>query len=74
MLPDKIVYMANQIATFFESQPEKDRLEGVVTHLEDFWDPRMHRQLFEIIDAGGKDLSPLIIEAASHLKRPRETA
>ena len=29
MSPDKLRYMANQIATFFASQPEAEQVEGV---------------------------------------------
>ncbi|MEZ5723032.1 MAG: formate dehydrogenase subunit delta [Paracoccaceae bacterium] len=46
MSPDKMVRMANQIATFFRSQPG-DTAEQVAAHLGDFWDPRMRRQLLD---------------------------
>ncbi|MGG2474419.1 formate dehydrogenase subunit delta, partial [Rhizobium sp. BR5] len=31
--------MANQIATFFLSQPEDIRVDGVATHINKFWEP-----------------------------------
>ena len=66
----KLIYMANQIATFFKSQPQDEAAEGVATHINKFWEPRMRRQLFRHIDGGGEGLSPLVLEAASKITRP----
>ncbi|EJK87643.1 formate dehydrogenase subunit delta [Agrobacterium sp. SHOUNA12C] len=66
----KLVYMANQIATFFKTQPAHESAQGVATHINKFWEPRMRRQLFEIIDHGDSDLSPLVIEASALIHRP----
>ncbi len=68
MSPEKLIYMANQIATFFETQPGDDRAEKVAAHLRDFWEPRMRAQLLDIVDAGGEGLKPLAREAAEHLR------
>lgn len=70
MQPDKLVRMANQIATFFMSQPEAERASGVATHINKFWEPRMRRAFFDHVDAGGEGLLPLVIEAAKLVKRP----
>ena len=70
MSHDKLVYMANQIATFFKSQPADQAVDGVATHINKFWEPRMRRQLFEKIDAGNSGLSDLVLEAAKKIKRP----
>ncbi|MGW9231541.1 formate dehydrogenase subunit delta [Pseudorhizobium sp. NPDC055634] len=67
---DKLIRMANQIATFFLSQPESVRAEGVATHINKFWEPRMRRHLFEHLDAGGDGLLPLVIEASTLIRRP----
>ncbi|MDD7972240.1 formate dehydrogenase subunit delta [Roseinatronobacter alkalisoli] len=48
MQPDKLVYMANQIATFFKSQPGDDGAERIAAHLRDFWDPSMRAHLCEL--------------------------
>lgn len=66
----KIIRMANQIATFFISQPEADRVKGVAGHINKFWEPRMRREFFEIVDHGGEGLMPLVIEASKQIKRP----
>ncbi|MCB1447900.1 MAG: formate dehydrogenase subunit delta [Rhizobiaceae bacterium] len=75
MQPDnKIVRMANQIATFFLSQPEEVRIAGVSNHINKFWEPRMRRQFFEIVDNGGGELLPLVVEAARQINRPEPAA
>lgn len=66
----KIIRMANQIATFFTSQPEAERVKGVATHINKFWEPRMRREFFDIVDHGGEGLMPLVIEAAGKINRP----
>ncbi len=66
----KLVRMANQIATFFLSQPEDIRAEGVATHINKFWEPRMRRHLFEHLESGGEGLLPLVVEAATLIRRP----
>ncbi len=70
MSHDKLVYMANQIATFFESKPHAEGVEGVAGHINAFWEPRMRRHLFEVLDAGGESLKPLVREAAAKIRRP----
>ena len=69
---DKLIRMANQIATFFLSQPADVRVEGVATHINKFWEPRMRQQFFEHVDGGGEGLLPLVLEAAPLIKRPKE--
>lgn len=68
MSPDKLVYMANQIATFFASQPEAEQVARVAGHIKDFWEPRMRRQLFEIVDGGRKGINPLVLAAVEQLR------
>ncbi|TDK41344.1 formate dehydrogenase subunit delta [Antarcticimicrobium luteum] len=70
MSPDKMIYMANQIATFFKSQPEADKPAKVAAHLNDFWDPRMRRKLLDHVAQGGKGLDPIVIAAAAHVHEP----
>jgi len=68
---EKIVRMANQIAMFMETKPHQEGLELLAAHINDFWEPRMRIQLFSILDQGGAGLRPLVIEAASRIKRPQ---
>lgn len=67
---EKLVYMANQIADFFATMPEAESVPGVADHINKFWEPRMRRQLFAILDAGGDGLSQLVIDAAPTIKKP----
>lgn len=66
----KLIRMANQIGTFFESKPHDLGVAGVAEHINKFWEPRMRRHLFAVIDAGGGDLLPLVMEAAPLIRRP----
>ncbi|WP_281982563.1 formate dehydrogenase subunit delta [Thalassorhabdomicrobium marinisediminis] len=59
MSHDKLVRMANQIATFFESQPDADKAGCVADHLRAFWEPRMLAQMGDHLAAGGDGLTPL---------------
>jgi formate dehydrogenase subunit delta len=66
--PDKLVYMANQIGTFFESQGHDKVVPGVAEHVRKFWDPRMRKAIFAHIDAGGTGLKPDVRKALESLK------
>ncbi|MBV0914004.1 formate dehydrogenase subunit delta [Anianabacter salinae] len=63
MSPDKMVRMANQIATFFKTQPNVDAPEKVGDHIRDFWEPRMRQQLAEHVAQGGDGLDSVVIRA-----------
>ncbi|WP_321333442.1 formate dehydrogenase subunit delta [Breoghania sp.] len=71
MSATKLVYQANQIATFFETQPGDDPAAGVAAHINKFWEPRMRRKLAEILAAEESALNPLVIRAASHIHFPQ---
>lgn len=61
---DHLIRMANQIGTFFESQPDRaEALEGIATHLKRYWEPRMRQQLQALLEAGDAGLSPIVREA-----------
>jgi formate dehydrogenase subunit delta len=66
----KLIYMANQIAKFMESKPHAEGVTLLASHINDFWEPRMRRHLFAVIDGGGAGLRPLVLEAADKIKRP----
>ena len=68
--PEKLIYMANQISKFFELKPHAEGVAGIAAHINDFWEPRMRCQLFELLDAGGEGLRPLVLEAADQIRRP----
>lgn len=68
MSPDKLVYMANQIATFFHSKPHEEGVAGCAEHISNFWEPRMRSQLFAMLAEGGHGFDPLVIEAAPMIR------
>jgi len=70
MSPDKLVYQANQIAKFFHSKPHDEGVAGVAEHINSFWEPRMRRQFFEMIEAGHAGFDSLVVEAAAQVRPP----
>jgi formate dehydrogenase subunit delta len=68
MSPEKMIRMANQIAMFFESKKHDEGVAGAAAHISDFWEPRMRKQLFDHIAAGGEGLRPLLLEAAKQIR------
>ena len=66
----KLVYMANQIAIFFKSQPQSEAAQGVATHINKFWEPRMRRQLFEILEKEENGLDALVLQAVPLIRKP----
>ena len=67
MSPDKMIHMANQIATFFKTQPG-DAPAKVAAHLGDFWEPRMREQLRHHVENGGAGLDPIVLDAAALMR------
>ncbi|PAY05727.1 formate dehydrogenase [Bradyrhizobium sp. UFLA03-84] len=67
--PDKLVYMANQIGKFFHSQGNERAVQGISEHIWKFWDPRMRKQIFAHLDAGGAGLEPDVLDALLKLRQ-----
>lgn len=70
----KLIRMANQIATFFASQPEVERVDGVAAHINKFWEPRMRRRFHELVEDGAEGFLPLVIAASAKIRRPEPIA
>ncbi|RJT42716.1 formate dehydrogenase [Mesorhizobium waimense] len=68
---EKLVRMANQIADFFHSKPREEGIAGVAEHINKFWEPRMRRQLFEMLDGGTENFNELVVAASAKIKRPK---
>ena len=64
----RLVYMANQIGKFFHSQGHDKVIPGVADHIRKFWDPRMRKQIYAHLAAGGAGLDPEVREALESLK------
>ncbi|WP_136619928.1 MULTISPECIES: formate dehydrogenase subunit delta [Mesorhizobium] len=67
---EKLVRMANQIADFFHSKPREEGIAGVAEHINKFWEPRMRRQLFEMLDGGTENFNELVVAASARIRRP----
>ena len=59
--------MANQIATAFQTYPEERAVKETANHIKSFWDPRMRRQLAEIIAKDENALNPIALAAGRKL-------
>ena len=56
---ERLVAMANDIAAFFDAEPDKAvAAEGVRFHMSRFWEPRMRRAIIEHVQKGGAGLTP----------------
>ena len=68
MSPDRLIYMANQIGKFFQSQGPDKAVPGIAEHIRKFWDPRMRSAILAHLDAGGTGLDPDVMKAIEALK------
>jgi formate dehydrogenase subunit delta len=66
---DKLVYMANQIASFFVTQGDAVAVAGTAEHIKKFWDPRMLKTIFAHLDKGGAGLEPVAHQAVEQLQK-----
>jgi len=71
MSPDRLIYMANQIGKFFESQRPDKAVPGISEHIRKFWDPRMRTAILAHLDAGGSGLDPRVRDAIAALRAAR---
>jgi formate dehydrogenase subunit delta len=69
---DKLVYMANQIGTFFKAQDAETASVRIAEHLSKFWDPRMRNAILAHLDAGGGGLEPATRRAIELLRAPKK--
>ncbi|WP_341861664.1 formate dehydrogenase subunit delta [Gymnodinialimonas sp. 57CJ19] len=60
---DKLTRMANQIASFFATQPGADQAERVAAHLKDFWGPEMREALKAQAAEDDAEMAPLVRDA-----------
>ena len=65
---DTLIRMANDIGKFFRAQGDERAIAGIAEHISKFWEPRMKKQIFAHLDAGGAGLDPLTLKALEKLK------
>lgn len=67
---NKLIKMANQIGTFFESFPDREEaVDGIANHLKKFWTPAMRANLIDGIDANTASELHQIVTQAIHKHR-----
>ena len=76
---EKLVRMANQIASFFRTFPDEEAIAGVHDHIVAFWAPVMCRDLKARLDRDPAGIDPIVVAAMhrhGHAPSPtsRETA
>jgi formate dehydrogenase subunit delta len=70
MVEAKIIWMANQIATYFDSRPEAERVAGIASHINDFWEPRMRTQLLDLLERRSDVFKPEVVQTTSLIRKP----
>ena len=60
---EKLVRMANQIASFFRSYPDEEAVTGIYKHVVAFWTPKMIRSLESCLSDMGERVDPLVARA-----------
>ena len=62
MSTDNLIKMANQIALYFASEPDRElAVKGVQQHLQSFWTPAMRIELMAWqVEHRGAELHPLV--------------
>jgi formate dehydrogenase subunit delta len=72
---EHMVTMANDIANFFASEPDRGAaVTGVANHMKRYWEPRMRAQIVAHADAGGQGFSDLAREGVRELARMQKAA
>ncbi len=66
---EKLVYMANQIASFFLARGEAKAVPAIADHIRKFWDPEMRRRFVEQSEKPNIALHPYVREAVNLLKQ-----
>ena len=68
MSESRLVYMANQIATYFRTTPHDEAVAATLNHVTLFWEPRMRRQILEHLSAHqGTGLNEIALAAIRKL-------
>lgn len=63
MSPDKLIYMANQIARSFKSRAYDEAVAATAEHISNFWEPRMRGQLFQLMDEDATRFEAILCDA-----------
>ena len=70
MVEMKIIRMANQIATYFDSRPAAERVAGIASHINDFWEPRMRTQLLDLLGKRPDIFKVEVVDSQILIRKP----
>jgi formate dehydrogenase subunit delta len=62
------IRLINQVVIHFGYLPTERAATEVADHVRKFWDPRMKRRLFELVDSEASDFEPVALAAAALLR------
>lgn len=70
---EKLVYMANQIADFFNAQGEVKAVPAIADHLNKFWDPAMREDFLRIAQNPNFQLKDFVRKALPLVRIPAKS-
>ena len=73
MSPDKLIYMANQIARSFQSRTYDEAVAATAEHISSFWEPRMRAQLFRLMAEDGTRFEAVVRDARPRIRPVKQT-
>ncbi|HEY5840781.1 MAG TPA: formate dehydrogenase subunit delta [Mycobacterium sp.] len=62
------IRLINKIVVHFGYLPTDQAVTEVAEHVRKFWDPRMKRRLFDLVDGEASDLEPVALAATALLR------
>ena len=62
------IRLINEIVVHFGYLPTDQAVTEVAEHVRKFWDPRMKRRLFDLVDGEASDLEPVALAATALLR------
>jgi len=62
------IRLINKVVVHFGYLPTEQAVTEVAEHVRKFWDPRMKRRLFDLVDAAAGDLEPVALAAVALLR------
>lgn len=68
MSPDKLIYMANQIAGALRARKGEDPVVATAEHISNFWEPRMRAQLFALLDQDPSRFDEIVRQARDRIR------
>jgi formate dehydrogenase subunit delta len=70
METENLVRMANNIAAFFNADPDREAaVAGVANHIQKFWEARMKTAILAYEAKGGEGLDELVKKALAQIGR-----